>query len=112
MFLHVGPHLSTTFCGHAGPQFPVLDLGASQNHSPGSHHCTSPHHGMVHHHSAHPNEGSLFDVCAMNDSVVPHTHVIFKCGGAFFVGAVDDCAILNVDPLADVDARHVAADHG
>lgn len=63
---------------------------------------------MIHHNGPHADQHIVFQGTTMYDRIMADAAEIAYGRGCLLVGAVDDCAILYVDLVADPDAIHIA----
>jgi hypothetical protein len=64
---------------------------------------------VVHDDRAHPDQNVVFYCAAMHKCVVPDRNVVANMELCFFIGAVQNRAILDIDFVAHPDAIDIAA---
>lgn len=67
--------------------------------------------GPVHNDGSHANQNVIFQGTAMNHRVVRNGYIVTNYGFVPLVGAVNDCAVLNVGSVANGDAIDITPDN-
>ena len=111
MGTHLLADLALAFGRNPCPQLTVPNLGPRQDDRPSGNHGVLANHHMVHHRRPHANERPLLNVGPVDNGVVSKAHVVVKPGFTLAKRAVHNHAVLDVDPFADVDGRHVSSKH-
>lgn len=104
-------HLPLAFGRNPCPQLTVPNLGPRQDDRPSGNHGVLANHRMVHHRGPHANERPLLNVGPVDNGVVSEAHVVVQPCFTLAKRAVHNHAVLDVDPFADVDGRHVSSKH-
>lgn len=68
--------------------------------------------GIVHHNRSHSNQDRVVNSTAVDDSSVTDADIVADVRSGPLVGSVDNCTVLNIDPVAADDGVHVSAHNG
>src|SRR5262245_30537038 len=67
---------------------------------------------MVHDNTSHTDERSIINCAAVQNHTMADADAIAERGSAFFVGAVDNCSVLNIGFAANSNSKNIAAQNG
>jgi hypothetical protein len=88
-----------------------LYYGVFQNNSACGYNGMTTNHCIVHHDGTHSHQHIIFDCASVYNGQVTNAYTITNDGAGFFVCAVDNYAILNIDLIADPDGIYIPPDN-
>lgn len=92
-----------------GPRF---DLCAFQHHGAGGDYRILADLGIVHDDGAHADEDLVVECTSVYDGIVSNRNIIADTHTRLFISSMEDHAVLDIHPVANTDAVHIASYDG